>query len=124
MRCPCRKKSETTTYANCCEPYHAARRVAATAEALMRSRYSAFALKDGVYLHATWYPATRPDTIKVPKGQEWVGLRVIAAQTVGNTATVEFMARSRIGGETRVLHEVSRFLRDDGRWFYVDGDIR
>jgi SEC-C motif domain protein len=124
MRCPCRKKSETATYADCCEPYHAARRVPATAEALMRSRYTAFVLEKAAYLRATWHASTRPARIDFTPGQEWVALRVVAARTVGNTATVEFVARSRIGGEAHVLHEVSRFAQDDGRWFYIDGTIK
>lgn len=121
MRCPCRKKSETTTYADCCEPYHVGLRAPPTAEALMRSRYAAFTLENAAYLSATWHVSTRPRVIEFTPGQEWLALRVIAARATGDKATVEFVARSRIGGETRALHEVSHFMRENGQWSYVDG---
>jgi SEC-C motif-containing protein len=124
MRCPCRKKSETTGYAECCEPYHAGLRHAATAEALMRSRYAAFALNKSAYLLATWHPTTRPAHLPLDGSDEWVQLRVLAASTDGDTAVVEFIARSRHGGHIASLHEVSRFVREDGQWFYLDGTIK
>ena len=123
MRCPCRKKSETTTYAACCEPYHSGQRIAPTAEVLMRSRYSAFVLENATYLSATWHPSTRPQRIDFTPGQDWQLLRVLNAVTDGDRATVEFTARSRIDGHSHVLHEVSRFVREGGRWLYVDGLI-
>lgn len=123
MRCPCRKKSETTDYEQCCAPYHKGVRPAPTAEALMRSRYAAFALGDAAYLHETWHASTRPPSLTLPPGQEWIALRVISTSTDGDRATVRFSARSRIGGRTDVLEETSRFVREDGRWYYVDGDI-
>lgn len=123
MRCPCRKKSETTTYANCCEPYHLGRQSASTAEKLMRSRYAAFALGKSDYLLSTWHPSTRPPKLELTPGEEWVQLRVIAANEVGDGATVEFIARSRRGGRLDALHETSRFVRVDGRWLYVDGAL-
>lgn len=124
MRCPCRKKSETRVYADCCQPYHAGMRAAPTAEALMRSRYSAFALENAAYLIATWHPSTRPAKIDFTPGLEWLLLRVLATQTDGDWATVEFIARSRANGQAGVLHEVSRFVREGGRWLYVDGEIK
>lgn len=123
MRCPCRKKSETTTYARCCQPYHLGTSMAATPEALMRSRYAAFALLLDDYVSATWHPSTRPTPFTFMPGQEWQSLQVRAVHGRGDDATVEFVARSRIGGTTFVLHEVSRFVRDCGQWFYVDGVI-
>ncbi len=124
MRCPCRKKSETRSYAACCQPFHNGERAAPSAEALMRSRYAAFALRDAAYLAATWHPSTLPVAIEFNPGQEWLMLRIIAASTDGDAATVEFSAKSRIGIDSFSLHEVSRFVRDGGRWFYVDGDMR
>lgn len=123
MRCPCRKKSETVAYADCCQPLHDGVRAAVTAEALMRSRYAAFALNNARYLSATWHPSTHPAEITFTTGQEWLGLRIVAARTEGDTATVEFIARSRIGGSTDALHETSRFRREGGKWFYIDGVI-
>ena len=121
MRCPCRKKSETHAYADCCGPCHAGTALAPTAEALMRSRYAAFALGDVSHLLATWHPSTRPAELRLDPDQQWLLLKVLAAHTDGDTATVEFSARSLVGQRAHVLHEVSRFVREDGRWFYVDG---
>ena len=123
MRCPCRKKSETAAYADCCQPYHQGVRVAATAEALMRSRYAAFAVQDAAYVTATWHPSRRPAQFEFTAGQEWQSLLIRATSADGDRATVEFVARSRIGGTTHVLAEVSRFVREGGQWFYVDGVI-
>ena len=123
MRCPCGKKSEVRTYAECCRPYHAGLRAPATAEALMRSRYSAFAMKDSNYIHATWHRTTRPPRITFVTGEAWLALRVLATSTDADSATVEFMARSLVDGQSKTLHEVSRFVREDGRWSYVDGVI-
>jgi len=124
MRCPCRKKSETIRYSTCCEPRHAGTAPAQSAEALMRSRYSAFVLQIAPYLLATWHSSTRPPRIDFETERAWMLLKVIAATQDGDRATVEFRAQSRRGGHVHVLHEVSRFVREDGRWYYVDGDIR
>ncbi len=123
MRCPCRKKSETTSYADCCQPYHAGTAAAPTAETLMRSRYAAYALKNAEYLRATWQPSTGADQIDFLPDQEWLSLRILASREIGDAATVEFVARSRIAGRSYVLHETSRFVRQTGRWLYVDGAI-
>ena len=124
MRCPCRKKSETIAYADCCEPYHKGLNPAPTAAALMRSRYAAFALGKAAYVHATWHPSTRPVSADLPPGQEWVQLRVLGSQTDGDRATVEFIARWRNGGRNETLHEVSRFVREAGHWLYLDGETK
>lgn len=124
MRCPCRKKSETRSYAECCEPFHAGTAAAPTAEALMRSRYAAFALGLADYLRATWHPATRPASLSLTTGEEWLLLRILEAKTDGDTAKVEFIARSRIDSRTHVLHETSRFVRENGKWFYADGVLQ
>jgi SEC-C motif-containing protein len=124
MRCPCRKKSETVDYAACCEPYHSGAALPATAEALMRSRYTAFAMKIAAYITATWHPATCPPEIRFRPGQEYTGLVVHDAKETGDRATVSFTARSRTGGSSHTLNETSRFLREGGRWLYVDGDVR
>jgi SEC-C motif domain protein len=119
-RCPCRKKSETLAYAACCGRYHRGA-VAPTPEALMRSRYAAFANHDAAYLLATWHPSTRPATIEFEAGRDWYMLKIIAAAEMGDTGTVSFLARSRLAGRTWALEEVSRFVRDKGRWYYVQG---
>ncbi len=91
----------------------------------MRSRYTAFVLKNEPYLLASWHPSTRPSTIDFIAGQKWLGLKVIESKTDGDRAEVEFIARFRIGGmPAQRLHERSRFVREAGRWLYVDGDLR
>jgi SEC-C motif-containing protein len=93
------------------------------AEALMRSRYSAFVLQQADYLRATWHVSTRPETLDFESGARWLGLEVQRCQLTGpDSAEVEFVARYRLGGKATRLHEKSRFVREDGRWWYVDGD--
>lgn len=93
----------------------------------MRSRYSAYVLQFEDYLLATWYPDTRPghlglDTQPAPS---WLGLSVKRHDSDGDRAEVEFVARLRHGGgRAQRMHEISRFVREQGRWYYVDGDVR
>jgi SEC-C motif-containing protein len=91
----------------------------------MRSRYCAFVLGNERYLLATWHPRTRPASIPFDKNQKWLGLRVINASETGHDcAEVEFIARSRVSNAAAVRHhERSRFVRESGRWLYVDGDV-
>jgi SEC-C motif-containing protein len=88
----------------------------------MRSRYAAFVLRNESYLLATWQPAVRPPAVDFEPGTKWLGLKVVAARETGDHGEVEFIARYRIGGGSAArLHERSRFVRQLGRWFYVDG---
>jgi SEC-C motif-containing protein len=91
----------------------------------MRSRYSAFVLDLDDYLLATWHPGTRPSRLEANEpGLKWLGLEVRRHAVVdAEHATVEFVARSKLAGRAQRLHETSRFVRQDGRWFYVDGDV-
>ena len=122
--CPC---GRPLAYAACCGRWHAGPQAlqAPTAEDLMRSRYSAFTLDLLDYLQATWHPSTRPATLEpMPAGLRWLGLEVRRhSQQDADHASVEFVARSKLGGRAERLHETSRFVREDGRWFYVDGEI-
>jgi SEC-C motif-containing protein len=89
----------------------------------MRSRYSAYAKGLEEYLLATWHATTRPvelDLTNAPQ-PKWLGLEVKASAESGDQATVEFVAICRIGGRAQRMHEVSRFLREQGRWYYLDG---
>ena len=108
-------------YTQCCGPLHAGA-VAADAEALMRSRYSAYVLGLRDYLQATWHVSTRPQLLELDPGVHWLGLSVKQHVATGiDTAEVEFLARYRLGGGSAVrLHEHSRFVREQGRWFYLD----
>jgi len=126
--CPCRTAAPAPlAYADCCGRYHAGplHLQAPTAEALMRSRYSAFVRGDLPYLLATWFPANRPASLEPePPGLRWLGLEVRRhTEQDAAHAIVEFVARSKLGGRAHRLHEISRFVRQDGRWFYVNGDI-
>ncbi len=93
----------------------------------MRSRYTAYTLGRENYLLATWHPSTRPDTLSLAEDMatKWLGLEVRrhAQQGMGH-AIVEFVARYKVQGRAYRLHETSRFVRENGRWFYVDGDIK
>ena len=91
----------------------------------MRSRYAAFVLDLRDYLLATWHTSTRPATLEPPEpGLKWLGLDVKrTASQDADHGTVEFVARSKLGGRAYRLHETSRFVREEGRWFYVDGDL-
>jgi SEC-C motif-containing protein len=91
----------------------------------MRSRYSAFVLCNERYLLATWHVSTRPDSVPFIKNQKWLGLSIVGTRVTGDaSAEVEFIARSRVSNASAVRHhERSRFAREDGRWFYVDGDL-
>jgi SEC-C motif domain protein len=118
--CPCGGPA----YDSCCGRYIDNGEIPEAAEQLMRSRYSAYVLHKEPYLKATWHPSTRPtDSIAQDDGTKWLGLDVKRHVPAGDEATVEFVARYKIGGRAHRLHEVSRFVREDGRWFYVDGSF-
>ena len=93
------------------------------AESLMRSRYSAFVLEDADYLRATWHASTRPAALDFEPGTRWLGLEVKRHRPIDEDhAEVEFVARQRDGsGRAFRLHEHSRFVREEGRWYYLDG---
>ena len=121
LMCPCGSGDEL---AQCCGRYHAGA-AAPSAELLMRSRYSAYVLKLADYLLATWHPSTRPSELDLAADDsKWLGLEVKRHAVQGEEqATVEFVARYRIAGRGHRLHELSRFVREDGRWFYIDGEL-
>jgi SEC-C motif-containing protein len=119
--CPC---DSGQPYGDCCGPWHAglATGVAApTPEALMRSRYSAYVLGLIDYLLATWHPSTSPGELALSP-VKWLGLEVRHAQATGEAGVVEFVARYRENGRGVRMQEVSRFVREEGRWFYIDGE--
>ena len=126
MECPCGSERDLT---ECCGEWHRGFKLgvyAPTPEALMRSRYSAYVLGLTDYLLATWHASTRPASLQPePAELKWLGLEVRRhAMHDADHATVEFVARSKLGGRAHRLHETSRFVREDGRWFYVDGTLR
>jgi SEC-C motif-containing protein len=99
---------------------------APTAEALMRSRYTAYTQLREDYLLATWHPSTRPSALGLAEDLQtkWIGLDVKRhEQQDADHAIVEFVARHKVNGRAQRLHEVSSFVREDGRWYYVDGEV-
>ncbi len=127
--CVCGRKNKNAllSFAKCCERYldHFDTTPAPSAEYLMRSRYSAFVLERADYLQNTWHQTTRPSELTFEQGVKWLGLDVRAYRLIDpEHAEVEFVAASRLKGRPIRLHELSRFVREDGRWFYVDGTQR
>ena len=161
--CPC---GLPAAYAACCERYLRGPRYGAnertleagpehlaapTAEALMRSRYSAYVARDARYLLATWHASTRPRRFDFPAGLRWLGLTVVRhEQSDAEHAIVEFVAHNevrrpgpapsvrsfaplpglrqrrvdaRTPSTTHIMHEVSRFVREADRWYYLDGVV-
>jgi len=120
--CPC---GSGHAHGRCCARWHAGE-AAPDAEALMRSRYCAYVTGNADYLLATWHADTRPQALSLDDapGQrtQWLGLDVKRHRVTGaDTAEVEFVARYRVGGGSAVrLAEHSRFVREDGRWYYLD----
>jgi SEC-C motif-containing protein len=91
----------------------------------MRSRYTAFTRGDDAYLSASWHASTRPAEVRAGDGTKWLGLQVREHKLLDpDHAQVEFVARWRVNGKGGRLHERSRFVREAGHWFYVDGDVR
>jgi SEC-C motif-containing protein len=123
-RCPC---GSGLSYADCCGRLHDGTATAATAEQLMRSRYSAFALGLPEYLRATWHPTTRPRDLDLDPGVHWTGLDILATSggsLLDAEGTVEFRAHYVAAGAAGAQHERSRFVRDAGAWRYLDGVAR
>lgn len=127
--CPCGRadaRRRPLAFADCCGRYlgHFADCPAPDAEALMRSRYSAFVREDAAYLLATWHAGHRPPALDFEPGAKWLGLAIKDFRRLGeDRAEVEFVARYRVAGRAVRLHERSRFVREGGRWLYVDGDL-
>ena len=123
-RCPCGSGSG---YGDCCRPLHTGQRGADTALALMRSRFSAFALGDADYLLSTWHPRTRPRQLELHSDVTWRRLQIVDTEAGAHRDTagvVEFRAQYERRGKRRIVHERGRFIRETGRWLYVDGDVR
>ncbi|MBW5422467.1 hypothetical protein GKQ77_12980 [Streptomyces sp. BG9H] len=119
--CPC---GHPEPYEKCCGRLHRGEAAAASPEELMRSRYSAFAVRDEPYLLRTWHPGTRPPRVEFDPALRWVGLEIedtTEGTAFHTTGTVTFRARYTDGGRPEALHERSRFERLDGAWVYVDG---
>ncbi|MEK6663119.1 MAG: YchJ family metal-binding protein [Pseudomonadota bacterium] len=122
--CPC---GSGHAFSTCCAPYLSGAATPPTAEALMRSRYTAFTLQNAAYLKATWHPSTRPANLNLTDQADtkWLGLTIKHHEVIdADHARVEFVARYKLNGRAHRLHEISRFERIEERWLYVDGDLR
>ncbi|MEU8637597.1 YchJ family metal-binding protein [Amycolatopsis sp. NPDC048633] len=120
--CPC---GLAESYAACCGRFHEGGLTAPTAELLMRSRFSAFAVGDTAYLLRTWHPDTRPRRLALDAGQEWTRLEILGRTGGGllhTEGTVKFRAHYRHHGRDGFLEENSRFRRADGAWVYLDAE--
>lgn len=121
--CPC---GSGEPFDRCCLPLHREERPAATAEQLMRARYSAYAVGDLDFLWRSWHPRTRPAALAPDGGVTWIGLEILDTVDGGpehQNGEVEFRAHYRDGARTGTLHERSRFAVRARRWLYVDGDL-
>ena len=122
--CPCGRttaKGQPMALAACCGLFHAGE-AAPDAESLMRSRYSAYVVGRIEYLLATWHPSTAPGELELSP-VKWLGLDVRHAEETGDAGVVEFVARLRVNGRAQRMHEMSSFVRQDGRWYYIDGQM-
>lgn len=121
--CPC---NSGKLYSSCCKPLLAGEEIATTAEALMRSRYTAYVVQDDGYLMKTWHPSTRPPIISPASMSGWYGLNIIRTEAGGRddtTGIVEFKATAIRQKHIFRMHEISRFVREGDQWLYVDGEI-
>jgi len=119
-RCPC---GTGLPFGECCAPIHRGEREPATAEALMRSRYTAFVVGDVDWLLASWHASTRPRSLELDPGIRWLRLDIEATSGGGpfdRDGTVAFAAHWVADGARGAMRERSRFRRDV-RWQYVDG---
>jgi SEC-C motif domain protein len=122
VACPC---GSGRGYDDCCGPIHSGAS-AATAEALMRSRFSAFARGLPGYLLSSWHPTTRPTSLELESDLEWRRLQIVDTVAGGlddDEGVVEFRASYRGPDGAGLMHERSRFERVEGRWVYLDGDV-
>lgn len=123
--CPCGGLPRGSSLSECCLPLLEGTRTADTAEALMRSRFTAFVLHDADYLFRTWHPRTRPTDTQPDPEVEWTSLDILDTVDGGvcdQTGVVEFAAHYRENGRPGTMRERSSFAVRAGRWFYVDGE--
>lgn len=121
--CPC---NPGVLYKDCCELVLINPEKAVTTEMLMRSRYSAYVTGNVDYLLNTWHSSTRPSTIDLNSIPDWCGLQILRVekgQKDDNEGIVEFEAIALSRDKILKLHEVSRFVKENGRWLYLSGEI-
>lgn len=121
--CPC---GSGVPFEKCCGPYLSGEQLPETAEQLMRSRYTAYTLKDEDYILKTWHNSTRPKSLSLEEDKpiKWIRLEVFSGISGGEKDSegyVEFMAHYKLQGKAQRLYEMSHFLKEKGKWYYVDG---
>ncbi|MEV0643693.1 YchJ family metal-binding protein [Phytomonospora sp. NPDC050363] len=117
--CPC---GLGVPYSECCGRWHRQGQEAPTAELLMRSRFTAFAIGDAPYLRRTWHASGRPGRIDLDPGTRFTRLEILGTTGGGlfdKEGTVHFRAHYVEDGHAGVVEEDSRFVREGGRWLYV-----
>lgn len=120
--CPC---GNSPNYQSCCNPYLERGKLPPTAEVLMRSRYSAFALGNASYIRRSWHPDTVPKELDIETSATWCGMEILATkggEENDDKGIVEFKAHYISHGKSFTLHEISRFTKERGRWYYVDSN--
>lgn len=118
--CPCGSAKD---YADCCKPLHQGQS-AASAEALMRSRFSGFALQLTDYLLASWHPSTRPDQFELEPSTQWKRLEILSAGNDTLNGHVHFKAYYQERQQWHLLEETSKFVFENGHWFYLSGNYK
>ena len=123
--CPC---NSSESYEECCGIFISGKSLAPTSEKLMRSRYSAYVMKEEQYLLDTWHETTRPKALNLEQDMltKWIGLEVIATnqgEAQDDFGTVEFIARYKVNGKAERFSEISRFCKENGKWYYLDGEL-
>jgi len=120
-QCPC---GSANSYAQCCEKLHHNQAYAQTPEQLMRSRYCAFVKQLTNYLLKTWHPSTRPMSLDLSDSPDWLKLQVMSSEQTGDKGKVHFRAFYKEGVDVGFMEEHSDFVREQGRWFYVSGEVK
>ncbi len=117
--CPCGSKR---VFTSCCSRFLLGKEKPQTSLELMRSRYTAYTCRDNDYIASTWYPSTRPkEPITTDTTIKWIRLEIIRHEESLNDGLVEFIAYCKVNGRAQKMHETSRFLKEDGQWYYLDG---
>lgn len=119
--CPCQSGAN---YITCCQPLLTKKHPASSAEALMRSRYTAYGLADMAYIFKTWHSSTRPSLASLRNDSltDWLGLKVIDTEQQAETAIVEFIASYKTANGVSQFKERSHFILEKGKWFYLNGE--
>ncbi|MGD9661340.1 MAG: YchJ family protein [Porticoccaceae bacterium] len=112
------------SYANCCLPFHSGSDIPPSPETLMRSRYSAYCLRLNDYLLATWHRETRPEVLSLDTMPPWTSLRILSASTRDERGSVHFQGFYTLADSWGCLEEISEFNRENGRWYYVSGEVK